>query len=358
MQSEEELSPEEKLLKVIQGKPGNVPHPPRQSSPPTAPGTRTAATAGTIPPGPSPVSKPPVQLDAKSAGSATRTGTVPPVTGAKAAVPPVAATKSAESVTRPAPAAPVVEAKAASVPVKSAEPPTSVRTKTQPVKQAEPVAPERKLTLQPKPAEAKPAEAKHQAKPLGTVTAAVQPEAPQPGIRARARTGAGSSLRLINRVMGVAAVLLFVVVVLELLAAKPVLPKPLQNAGSPVQFPGAIVQPHPETNYVPASRHLFGDLNAAVVEVVPLTNKVAKGAVSQITSYLAENVKLEGVSLSDAANQTFVAVTEKGITRYLRIGAELTVPVDGKQEKIVLDRIVKDEVYFQYGDKSIPLKGK
>ena len=59
MPSEEDLSPEEKLLKVIQqGKPGNVPPPPRRVAVAASPAPQTTATAATVAPKTEPMARP------------------------------------------------------------------------------------------------------------------------------------------------------------------------------------------------------------------------------------------------------------------------------------------------------------
>lgn len=315
MPSEEDLSPEEKLLKVIQqGNPGNVPPPPRRVVA-ASPAMQTTATAGTVAPKTEPVSKP---------------------------VAPAAAGMERGNI-----GAAVVEAKTA-VPVSG----RSSGDQRQAGKQAIAEAGEKKLTLPSKGAEAKSAP-----RSLGTVTAAVQPEALQSGIRARSRAGSGASLKIVNRGLGVAAVLLFVVVVFELFAARPVLPKPPENAGSPFKVMGAIVMPHPETNYL-NQRSLIGDpLLANSTNRSPRDGVPGPSPLVQITNYLTENVKLEGVSISEEADQGFAAITEKGATRYVKIGGSMSVQVDGKPEKIILDRIQRETLIFLFGKEEILFKG-
>lgn len=317
--SDEELSPEEKLLKVIQkGNPDSQ----------TVPGrAQPAAEART------------------------------------SHVPPVAARPKLQPAAPPAPAArvhPSGPAKPAQVPAFKPQSTTlpghagpAARTGGSAQGKIGAPAPagpgEKKLALQ-QPA----AEPKAASKPRVLAPTAVQLDVADTRTRPKPRVGAVSSLRIVNRAIAAAALLLFVVVVLELTAAKPVLPKPPENTGSPVVFPGAIVPPQSETNYIdPSLRNVWvmGALDRKTTNGPALPPKF-----EQVMRYVSDNVKLEGVAPGDEG-QAFAAITEKGITRYLRKGAVIAVSVDGGTEKITLDRITKNEAVFMCGDRPITIKG-
>ncbi|MEI7764387.1 MAG: hypothetical protein WCI85_14220, partial [Comamonadaceae bacterium] len=226
MPSEEDFSPEEKLLKVIQqGKPGIAPSPPRRGpAPAISPTEHTVATAGTVAPKTESISRPVAPAAGRVVTATAGPAVVKSVAGAERAG--VAVSAGEARIAAPAAGRRAGDQRPA-------------------INPAPAEAGEKKLTLQAKGTEARPVP-----KSLGTVTATVHPEALQSGIRVRSRATAGASLRIVNRGLGIAAVLLFVVVVLELFAAKPVLPKPPENAGSPFKVMGSIVLPQPETNYL------------------------------------------------------------------------------------------------------------
>ncbi|MEI6971672.1 MAG: hypothetical protein WCL44_09160 [bacterium] len=335
--SDENLSPEEKLLKVIQqGKPGPQPSPPRKASAtewsPSASAAKRAA---------------PAAPDAAPGAGAPSRGTAGIAEPAQA----VAATASVPAFKSP-PATGHAKAESAHAHTSAtAEPPRPAPGTVKGVAAPKPAAPvpaaEKKLALQAKAAEPK---AEPKAEPVPRAIA----EAPATGGRQGSRQGGVTPLRIVNRGIAAAAAVLFVAVVLELTAAKPVLPKPPENTGSPVVFPGAIVPPHDEASYIDPTLRNVWVMGAA--ERSGTIGPALPPKFEQVMRYVAENIRLEGIGPGDGEDG-FAAITEKGATRYLRKGAVLTVAVDGGTEKITLDRITRNEAIFTCGDRQIAIKG-
>lgn len=363
--SEDDLSPEEKLLKVIQQKKSGVRTPPRLDvsalSTPAPAGTASVTGGTAAMPVPAPSSKP----EPRTGPEAVTEVPAARGAGAKAVPPPLEQAAGRDAEREKSARAPAAEQKAAGpatakrvavagVRSKAVEPASAKGAGASGVepKTARPAAAEtedRKLKLQ-----AQAARTRADPKTIETVAAAVHQEISRRSARTRTRDGEGSTLRIFNRALAAAAVLLFVVVVLELLAAKPVLPRASVLAGARPVFPGAIVPPPAESQVVgELSKHdLFSMTNKFPTNTPPIAD-----ALQEIIKYMAESVKLEGVSIAESEDQAFAAITEKGLTRYLRIGATVSIPVAGRIEKVTLDKILRTEAVFLYGNEKIPIKG-
>jgi hypothetical protein len=210
------------------------------------------------------------------------------------------------------------------------------------------IAAAKKLTLQPKTPVGKGGQ-----KTAGKMPAATQTEASRPVARTR-KTAAGSTLRIFNRVLAAAAAMLLVAVVLELMAAKPFLPDRPDNSGSPVVFSGTNV---PAPQWQACEDALKRDVwrFSGPTNLVPGVPPAS--ILDQINKYMADNVKLEGVSPAQTANQSFAVITEKGSIRYLRMGDELSVSVSTGNEKVKLESVRKNEAGFLFQGQPIILKG-
>jgi hypothetical protein len=332
MPSEAELSPEEKLLKVIQqGNKGD--------------GSPASKVSATSPPARQDSSPPKV-----SSATAVKAARLPAGSGPSAPAAPPAAKKGPP----PQAKAPVLPPAPPVVPPAAAPPKVA--------KQAAADAGEKKLTLQPK----APAETTAGAKQLGSAAPeAKREESPAPS-PPRSRSSRATFLRTVKRGLMVASLLLGVVVVMELVQAGPGLPTPPSKAVSPV-FPGKIAPLREEQEYVAGMQNhdIFRDFTAPQVVTTGSKTNLPAGAPKDfdaVSSYVQKNLKLDGISMNERESASFVMVTEQfdggAQTHKWKTGETFPVPGAPEGERLSVSKILANDVIFLYQGKEIRLPGR
>ena len=330
MSSDQDLSPEEKLLKVIQ-KGGKAPTsdaatvsaPEKKQEPPAA---------RAVPPAEHPVAPAAGKPVASAQKTPAAQTVVPPAkAGAKAASPAVAAAArpavspaaNAPAFAKPAPAGtkPRVGKLGLPKPAARAEEPAS-GDKQAADADAGPAAKTAEALLGKSAPEPAPEPVAAMAADAGTAAVALRKESPV----------SGSAMRTINRTLGTAFLLLTAGLVWEILAAKPVKLEP--SAEGPVISleTGRVTAPlGPVQPYLDAvvSNAIMDDPGVAVA-----STNAAAGPTDWVAEYVEKNLTLDAVALfPDEPGRSFAVVTDrpKNITQYLKTGEEMEVDGGGNQ---------------------------
>lgn len=362
------VSPEEKLLKVIQQGKKSVaasalnrgamqPPPPQKHSGAGAPKPASAVA-------PKPVAAVKPVIPAKPAAVATAAAPAKPIelkkpvaTKPAGASPPV---KPAQAVQQKAPAKPVQATVAAQ---KKPQPATAVAkpAATKIDKDKQKAAEARLSAVKPAATPAAPAKPKSFGG-IQALSATPSPAAPARKIKA----GPMALLSTINRAIAAASVLIFVGVVWKLLADKPEIPAdPAGVFASNVDIATNAPLSVEEVKKIASDRNIW-----VFQAVIGGNNPTSIAPPAMLSKLLAEKIKLEGVSISSKSpDRSFAALTyadaEGGMgTRFIRVNMpiKLMLPIgDGGTEKtcqLTLDEIHKGELVLLYEGTRVELSGR
>ena len=175
----------------------------------------------------------------------------------------------------------------------------------------------------------------------------------------------GTTIHIVNRVLGAAVGLLAAGLVWELFAARPSMP---ESPGGGVSTQHREIVPlEPEAVYVDAisKRNIWGlddapqTPNGTVIKLVPGDADFAR-----ISDYVSKHVKLSGVSRSADTADSFAVIVDQRTRsmRYPGIGDALPFKVDnGAEVSLVVDEILEDRVILLFegkeGTKTLILQG-
>ncbi len=406
MSSDQDLSPEEKLLRVIQkgGKapasetgPGSAPG--RKPGPSARPATATErpvvlpserptmlkkqpAPAVAVPPkaAQSPAPERPVTASAPAIAKPAVPAPAVAKPAAPAVAPPVAAVakpappvQSAAPAAAPAPVRPAAAAVETPVPEKPA--PFPARPKFGKLGLPKREKPEKPAASEPDmPAEPTFASATPENGIFGKTASAPMPamamagELPVIPLR-KEKPAPGGTIRTINRALGMAFLLLTAGLVWEILAAKPVVLEPVSE-GPVISLDEQeeLASLGPLEPYVDmAVSNSIMDESGIVTPANP-TGKPEPGPWDLISDYVQKNVMLDAVSINASEPaRSFVVVTDKikDSRQYLKVGGGIDVAIGGGEGQpaarifsLKIDEISNNSVTLSYEGNTMSLRGR